>query len=622
MGNEEKTAVVKMTEDKQEKPKQPKQKFGVFVKAMPWIIVYNIIMGAFFTIVLEGLRTAGMFLVYSTGRVAVTSGDFKFIFTSWQGWVIILMVVVVLFLAVTIEVNGMLLLCNRAVRGWEIRMLETIKEALKSIRLLVNKDGLIICIYIAIAAPLTGIGFTLSQTSNKAVPDFIQSAIWDSHLYTAIYLAVMAFLILFGIRNLFVLPFLVIDRLPAKEAVKRSHEMMKTHWKNFFRRFIIASIKIWVFVGLVAYAISWLPSLSQLKLGLGETQIRFILVFTYLIAMVFIPVIVNTAPGLQILEVVRLYSGYRDDRTAIIPPFDKRRNWFFDILLVGSIVFIAGLSLLGAYGFNTYFPAEPQVKIIAHRLGGTEAPENSLAGWRLAWEEGAEGFETDIQRAKDGTYVINHDNTFKRCCGVDKAVSEMTWKQIQKLRIRDSVGKKTDQHPPSLEQLLDDVKEKTEGKEDTAHLYLELKGPTADQQMADDVIAMVKERGMEKQCSIISLKYDLISYVHRKYSDIETGYLYFFSYGDQAALDCDDLIMEEEVATDTAILAIHSVAKTAIVWTVNRDAYASKVLKTEADAVITDRMEMCLFVRDMLSDRTDYERVLDRLPNISYMLHL
>ena len=74
-----------MTEEKQEKPKQPKQKFGVFVKAMLWIIVYNIIMGAFFTIVLEGLRTAGMFLVYSTGRVAVTSGDFKFIFTSWQG---------------------------------------------------------------------------------------------------------------------------------------------------------------------------------------------------------------------------------------------------------------------------------------------------------------------------------------------------------------------------------------------------------------------------------------------------------------------------------------------------------------------------------------------------------
>ncbi len=55
------------------------------------------------------------------------------------------------------------------------------------------------------------------------------------------------------------------------------------------------------------------------------------------------------------------------------------------------------------------FPEETDVKIIAHRGGGNEGNENTQSGLNAAWKAGAYGSEIDIQRTKDGYYVVNHD---------------------------------------------------------------------------------------------------------------------------------------------------------------------------------------------------------------------
>ena len=144
-------------------------------------------------------------------------------------------------------------------------------------------------------------------------------------------------------------------------------------------------------------------------------------------------------------------------------------------------------------------------------------------------------------------------------------------------------------------------------------LFIELKGPTADRQMADDVVAAVRERGMEDQVAIIGLDYGLISYVERTYSDLTTGYLYFFSFGDAPALDCDLLVLEEEAATPNAIEAIHAAGKQAYVWTVDTEESAESVLAGDADGVITDEVAMCQRVEAQLRERSDFERVVDAL---------
>ncbi len=52
--------------------------------------------------------------------------------------------------------------------------------------------------------------------------------------------------------------------------------------------------------------------------------------------------------------------------------------------------------------------------IIGHRGASHAAPENTLAAFRLALEEGADGIEFDVQPAADGVPVVIHDHTLNR----------------------------------------------------------------------------------------------------------------------------------------------------------------------------------------------------------------
>jgi glycerophosphoryl diester phosphodiesterase len=64
------------------------------------------------------------------------------------------------------------------------------------------------------------------------------------------------------------------------------------------------------------------------------------------------------------------------------------------------------------------------VEIIAHRGYSAEAPENTLAAFRLAWGKGADGCENDIHLTSDGQIVVLHDKDSKRTTGVTKVVAK------------------------------------------------------------------------------------------------------------------------------------------------------------------------------------------------------
>lgn len=131
--------------------------------------------------------------------------------------------------------------------------------------------------------------------------------------------------------------------------------------------------------------------------------------------------------------------------------------------------------------------------------------------------------------------------------------------------------------------------------------------------MVDEVINIVKSKGMEKDIAILSLDYRLIYYTEFTYPEIETGYLYFFSIGDVKNLKSDILIMEEREATADKIEEIHKVGKKSIVWTVNTDESVEKFVLSDVDGIIKDYVEK---VRDGIvtrDNRTDIEVIIDSI---------
>jgi glycerophosphoryl diester phosphodiesterase len=59
-------------------------------------------------------------------------------------------------------------------------------------------------------------------------------------------------------------------------------------------------------------------------------------------------------------------------------------------------------------------PAWPYPKLFAHRGGGTLAPENTLAGMKVAAEHLYTAVEFDVKLSKDGIAFLMHDDTLER----------------------------------------------------------------------------------------------------------------------------------------------------------------------------------------------------------------
>jgi len=75
----------------------------------------------------------------------------------------------------------------------------------------------------------------------------------------------------------------------------------------------------------------------------------------------------------------------------------------------------------------------PYPRVIAHRGGGTLAPENTLAGMRKAKALGYAGVEFDVMLTADGTPILMHDETLERTTSGRGAVAETAFSDMQKL---------------------------------------------------------------------------------------------------------------------------------------------------------------------------------------------
>ncbi|MES2568955.1 MAG: glycerophosphodiester phosphodiesterase [Verrucomicrobiota bacterium] len=71
------------------------------------------------------------------------------------------------------------------------------------------------------------------------------------------------------------------------------------------------------------------------------------------------------------------------------------------------------------------------VEIIAHRGASHDAPENTMAAFRLGWEQNSDANELDIHLSGDGQIIVIHDKTTKRTTGVDKPLLQQTFAELR-----------------------------------------------------------------------------------------------------------------------------------------------------------------------------------------------
>ena len=568
-----------------------------YVQALPGILQYQV-----FTKILLGLWLFLMgrvfrLLLNSTGRVAVSSGDFVFLFTRWQGILIVLCAFVSLYVYVALDLNAKVLLSRELLSGERIFVWDILRRALPTIQRFNNGRGIGVILYITLIAPILGVGLSLSMTKGLYIPSFISSVIADTPLYlVGVSLMVLVFLSI-GVANLYLLHGVVLDGLSVREASAQSRRLIRANGRDYLRQNVRFLLVIAVLLAAVVVLLLVLPlalvQILPLSAGLRRALTVFLVtsgVLLSLLADLF-------AIPLYLMKMTQLFYLYKGEPAIVFHPWEKRKHALTALGLVLWLVAVSVASVPMTRQFDALFPPDSSVRIVAHRGGGSEGAENTVAGLNRAWEIGAFGSEIDIQRTKDGAYVLNHDGSFQRVAGEKRKPQEMTLEEIKTLSVNG-------EPVPTLEEAL-------QASRGNGVLFVELKGETADQQMADDAVRLVKEYGMEQESVLISLKYELIDYIERGYPEIQTGYLTFASFGDTAKLNCDYLGLEEESATADAIAAAHRQGKKVLVWTANERKAQKHFLCSRADGIITDNISQAVSLLEELKERSDLRRFID-----------
>ena len=71
----------------------------------------------------------------------------------------------------------------------------------------------------------------------------------------------------------------------------------------------------------------------------------------------------------------------------------------------------------------------------AHRGASEYLPENTMLAFYAGIYMGANGIKTDVQRAKDGTLVLFHDDTLLRVTGQPGSVADYTFEQLRQFNV-------------------------------------------------------------------------------------------------------------------------------------------------------------------------------------------
>ena len=219
--------------------------------------------------------------------------------------------------------------------------------------------------------------------------------------------------------------------------------------------------------------------------------------------------------------------------------------------------------------------------VVGHRGAPAHAPENTLAGFRRAIDDGAQLLECDVHVSADGQVVVMHDETIDRTAAADSplrtgAIGELTRAEL------DTVLLEGGERVPSLTELLEMT---------TVPVFIEVKVADAGEAVAA-LLAQLPEDSPARASTVISFHAEALEAIRRGSPDTPVSYLV-------------GQVTEEAVRTAVglgvsgigpaidglclrAARAVHEAGLRLNPWTVNRPEQLAVALACDADSITTD----------------------------------
>jgi len=240
--------------------------------------------------------------------------------------------------------------------------------------------------------------------------------------------------------------------------------------------------------------------------------------------------------------------------------------------------------------------------IIGHRGAAAYAPENTMASFHLALEQGADALEFDVRVTRDGEAVVLHDPTLERTTDAVGPIRLHTLKELDQVDAgfrftpdagRDYPWRGKGVRIPRLRQVIEDLP--------AVPLLIEVKEPGAQ----DAIARVLRETGAAARAVLAgsdwrSLQAFRAPPFHLGASRRDIARLYFRWGEPDPACRCfavPDRFKFFPVPTRRFVRAAHRRSATVHVWTVDDPALARRLWANGANGMVTNRPDVILKAR-------------------------
>ena len=232
-------------------------------------------------------------------------------------------------------------------------------------------------------------------------------------------------------------------------------------------------------------------------------------------------------------------------------------------------------------------------QIIAHRGASADAPENTVAAFKLGYAQNADGCELDFHSSKDHKLIVIHDDTTRRVAGVNKKIAAQTFDELRHLEAGQWgkwKGRNFSEKLPTVDEALATI---PAGRK----LYLHCYCAEEDLGQARDAVI----RSGKKPEQVVFICFDLAACTRFKRMLPQNKVYWLCSYRPKGP-PLDEILCKAKVGNvdginldfhfpiDKAMVEkVHRAGLELHVWTVDDPAEAGKLVAAGVDSITTNR---------------------------------
>lgn len=251
--------------------------------------------------------------------------------------------------------------------------------------------------------------------------------------------------------------------------------------------------------------------------------------------------------------------------------------------------------------------------IIGHRGSSAVCPENTIAAFRRAINDGADGIEFDVRLAADNVPVVIHDATLSRTASFDQSVASLTAVELQQIDVGQWFHRRVGTKPSApFEETVPSLKEVFElfaGA--SGYLYLEMKGEPVVAELSTQVARLIRQYNFTHRVIVESFDHRAIAEIKRIAPEIRTAALFDRKISQPLSLlhkrnivaaaqsvGAEEVALHHSLVHDDLINDARNAGFEVVAWTVDKPAWIDRGRTLGIKALIANDPAAMMKFRD------------------------